>query len=53
MLMLAGLKTQWSPCAERTREPWKYHAGFFVDQLHDVLCLLPEWLWPDKRRKRG
>ena len=52
MLMLAGLKTQWSRCVTRRLELWKYHQGFFADQLHDVLVALPAWLWPDKRRKR-
>jgi hypothetical protein len=52
MLMLAGLKTQWSRCVTRRLELWKYHQGFFADQLHDVLVALPGWLWPDKRRKR-
>lgn len=53
MLMVAGLKTQWSSCAARARDIWKYPAGFFADQLNDVLASLPEWLWPQKRRKRG
>ena len=52
-LMLAGLKTQWSLCVQRGVEPWKYHAGFFAEQLHAVLDGLPPWLWHDKRRKRG
>ena len=53
MLMLAGLKTQWSRCVTRTVEPHKYPRGFFADQLHEVLAQLPAWLWPDKRRKRS
>lgn len=53
MLMIAGLKTQWSSCATRDREPWRYRIGFFADQLNDVLASLPEWLWLEKRRKRG
>lgn len=53
LLMLAGLKTQWASCATRARETWKYHGGFFADQLNDVLAALPEWLWSGKRRKRG
>jgi len=52
-LMLAGLKTQWSHCVIRRLEPWKYAAGFFADQLHEVLAELPSWLWADKRRKRS
>lgn len=52
-LMLAGLKTQWSHCVTRRLEPWKYAAGFFADQLHEVLAELPSWLWADKRRKRS
>ncbi len=51
-LMLAGLKTQWSRCVTRRLEPYKYPAGFFADQLHDVLQELPQWLWADRRRKR-
>ncbi len=51
-LMLAGLKTQWSQCVTRRLEPYRYLAGFFADQLHDVLLELPAWLWADKRRKR-
>ena len=52
-LMLAGLKTQWSGCVLRGYEPWKYGEGFFADQLHEVLELLPPFLWHDKRRKRS
>jgi hypothetical protein len=52
-LMLAGLKTQWSRCIQRKLELWKCPAGFFADQLHDVLSELPAWLWADKRRKRS
>ncbi|HWK84732.1 MAG TPA: UvrD-helicase domain-containing protein [Caldimonas sp.] len=51
-LMLVGLKTQWSQCVTRRQEPYKVLAGFFADQLHDVLRELPEWLWPEQRRKR-
>jgi hypothetical protein len=51
-LMLAGLKTQWSQCVTRRLEPYRYLAGFFADQLHDVLQELPVWLWPEPRRKR-
>ncbi|MBN8510312.1 MAG: AAA family ATPase [Burkholderiales bacterium] len=51
-LMLAGLKAQWSQCVTRRLEPYKYLAGFFADQLHDVLQELPAWLWPEPRRKR-
>ncbi len=51
-LMLAGLKTQWSQCVTRRQEPYKAPAGFYADQLHDVLQELPAWLWPDPRRKR-
>lgn len=53
MLMLAGLKTQWSQCVARRQEPFKALAGFFADQLHDVLQELPAWLWPEPRRKRS
>ncbi|MBL0087687.1 MAG: AAA family ATPase [Ideonella sp.] len=53
MLMLAGLKTQWSRCVTRQVEPHKYPRGFFAEQLHDVLAQLPAWLWPEKRRKRS
>jgi hypothetical protein len=52
-LMLAGLKTQWSQCVTRRQEPYKVLAGFFADQLHDVLQELPAWLWPEPRRKRS
>jgi hypothetical protein len=52
MLMLAGLKTQWSRSVTRKLEVWKYGQGFFADQLHDVLAELPSWLWPEARRKR-
>lgn len=51
-LMLAGLKTQWSQCVTRRQEPYKVLAGFFADQLHDVLQELPAWLWPAARAKR-
>ena len=51
-LMLAGLKTQWSQCVTRRLDPYEYLAGFFADQLHDVLQELPAWLWPEQRRKR-
>jgi hypothetical protein len=51
-LMLAGLKTQWSQCVTRRLEPYRYLAGFFADQLHDVLQALPAWAWPEPRRKR-
>ncbi len=51
-LMLAGLKTQWSRCVTRHQEPYKVLAGFFADQLHDVLQQLPAWLWPKARCKR-
>ena len=51
-LMLGGLKTQWSQCVTRRQAPYKVLAGFFADQLHDVLQELPAWLWPDPRRKR-
>ncbi len=52
-LMMAGLKTQWSGCALRSAEPWKYGDGFFAEQLHEVLERLPPHLWSDKRRKRS
>ncbi len=52
-LMLAGLKTQWSQGVTRRLEPYKYPAGFFADQLHDVLQQLPPWLWAEKRNKRS
>lgn len=52
-LMLAGLKTQWSQCVTRRQEPHKVLAGFYADQLHDVLQLLPTWLWPEARAKRS
>jgi hypothetical protein len=53
MLMLAGLKMQWSSCVTRALEPHKYAKGFFAEQLHEVLAQLPPWLWSDKRRKRS
>jgi hypothetical protein len=53
MLMLAGLKTQWSCCMTRAMEQHKYPRGFFADQLHEVLAQLPAWLWADKRGKRS
>jgi hypothetical protein len=52
-LMLAGLKTQWSRCVTWRAEPHKYPRGFFAEQLHEVLALLPTWLWAEKRRKRA
>ena len=52
-LMLAGLKTQWSQCVTRRLDPYRYLAGFFADQLHDVLQELPAWLWSEPRRKRS
>ncbi|MBQ1762722.1 MAG: ankyrin repeat domain-containing protein, partial [Aquincola sp.] len=52
-LMLAGLKTQWSQCVTRQQEPNRVLAGFYADQLHDVLQLLPVWLWPALRAKRS
>ena len=51
-LMLAGLKTQWSYCAVRAQPPWKFGAGYFAEQLHQVLELLPAHLWGEPRRKR-
>ena len=53
MLMLAGLKTQWSACVLRSHEAWKYGDGFFAEQLHLVLERLPPHLSSDKRRKRS
>ena len=52
-LMLAGLKMQWSRCVTHKLESWRYHQGFFADQLHDVLAGLPTWLWREARRKRS
>ena len=53
-LMLAGLKTQWSPLRSRAgTSPTAIRSGFFADQLNDVLCELPAWLWAEKRRKRS
>ncbi len=58
-LMLAGLKTQGSRCAERPPSPtsppqplYKYRCGFFAEQLHTVLTPLPDHLWHAKRKKR-
>ncbi|MFM2069604.1 MAG: hypothetical protein RLZZ584_4513, partial [Pseudomonadota bacterium] len=51
-LMLAGLKTQWSTCAERTHALRKFRGGYFAEQLHQVLENLPPHLWKDQRRKR-
>jgi hypothetical protein len=53
MLMLAGLKTQWSRCVTRAVEQHRYARGFFAGQLHEVLAQLPAWLWADKRRQRS
>jgi hypothetical protein len=53
MLMLAGLKTQWSHCAARPHPAWKYGQGFFAEQLHQALEALPVHLWKDIRRKRS
>ncbi|MBK9362209.1 MAG: AAA family ATPase [Rubrivivax sp.] len=53
MLMLAGLKTQWSQCVTRRLDPYRCLSGFFADQLHDVLQELPSWLWPAARAKRS
>lgn len=53
MLMLAGLKTQWSQCVTRRLNPYRYLSGFFADQLHDVLQELPPWLWPAARARRS
>ncbi len=52
-LMLAGLKTQWSTCAARAEMHWKFEAGYFAEQLHQVLTGLPDRLWHEKRRKRS
>ncbi len=52
-LMLAGLKTQWSICPVRTEPRWKFEAGYFAEQLHQVLDGLPARLWREKRRKRS
>jgi hypothetical protein len=52
-LMLAGLKTQWSYCTVRVLPPWKFEEGYFAEQLHQVLELLPPHLWKDQRRKRS
>ena len=51
-LMLAGLKHQWSSCFARSQGPYQYDHGFIAEQLHVALEPLPDWLWPDKRRKR-
>lgn len=51
-LMLAGLKTQWSHCAPRSLPQWKFEAGYFAEQLHQVLEGLPVHLWKEARRKR-
>jgi hypothetical protein len=53
MLMLAGLKTQWSHCAARPHPAWRYAQGFFAEQLHQALEALPVHLWKDNRRKRS
>jgi hypothetical protein len=52
-LMLTGLKTQWSVGVQRPMEIWKYHKGFFAEQLHEVLEALPPHLWIEWRLKRG
>jgi hypothetical protein len=52
MLMLAGLKTQWSLCVVRTQRLYQYARGFFAEPLHEVLAGLPPHLWHERRRKR-
>lgn len=52
-LMLAGFKTQWSRCTNRSHPAWKYGQGYFADQLHQVLESLPVHLWKELRRKRN
>lgn len=52
-LMMAGLKTQWSTCAVRAALRWQFRAGYFAEQLHQVLGALPVRLWHERRRKRS
>ena len=57
-MMLASLKTQASRCVDRasagtpTQALYKYRRGFFAEQLHAALHMLPEHLWHAKRKKR-
>ena len=57
-IMLASLKTQASRCVDRvsagtpTQPLYKYRYGFFAEQLHAALHMLPEHLWHTKRKKR-
>jgi hypothetical protein len=52
-LMLAGLKTLRSRCADRPQHPYKYDPGFFAEALQTTLDTLPEHLWKPQRRKRS
>jgi hypothetical protein len=52
MMMLVGLKKQWSVFPVPKEKPFKYNFGFCAEQLEDSLAILPEWMWPEKRRKR-
>lgn len=52
-LMLAGLKTQWSPCNEKLAAPDGFNGSFDSEQVERVLGNLPPHLWHEKRRKRS
>lgn len=53
MLMLAGVKTQWSFCVTRDDSAIEREYGFQAAQLRRVLEKLPLRLWDDERRVPG
>jgi hypothetical protein len=52
-LMLAGYKTLYTRCADRSQPYYKFQQGFFAEMLQATLECLPEHLWIQKRRKRS
>jgi Ankyrin repeats (many copies)/UvrD-like helicase C-terminal domain len=51
-LMLASFKTHRTRCHARKERMYRYHQGFFADDLNDTLSQLPPHLWDKKRHKR-
>lgn len=52
-LMLAGVKTLRTRCADRFHPHYKFEPGFFAEALQTTLECLPEHLWKTQRRKRS
>jgi hypothetical protein len=51
-LMMASFKTHRTRCWPRKERFYRYHQGFFTDNLNETLALLPEHLWDVRRRRR-